>query len=207
MSETNQATILSWLGQKLVEAEKTLKTRDLMAHEWREGDDTEWAAAAALHPSTAALHPSTAGRIAEAERQDLIAVKCRHELEMLKKTFSAIIRIASLEAELAKAKASTEKIQADCDRLQAQCDGLTDIISSEDKNWRLRLEYREIRQSLSRAKAMRNVCKAAAQMEKAAMDDKGFLAPDSARLNFNYLPAMKDLRNALARLRELEGGK
>lgn len=84
------AALLGWLGVKLAETEKTLKTREQMAATYRTGTNAEWDAEARLHPSTVGMKSYKADRIKEAEMQDRIAALIGHDRDMYRAAIAAL---------------------------------------------------------------------------------------------------------------------
>lgn len=81
---------LGWLSEKISEAEKAVKVRAEMAATCRSGTNAQWAAASSMHPSTVGRSPTKGERLVEAARHDRIAVKLRHDLQMLKAIAAAL---------------------------------------------------------------------------------------------------------------------
>ena len=68
--------LLGWLGDKLKDAEKSLKCREEMAFTWRGGTDKSW--------NAAGCKLTKSQRLAQADTHSRIAVKCRREVSMFK---------------------------------------------------------------------------------------------------------------------------
>jgi len=83
--------LLEWIRGKIREAEASLAARNEMERVWRGGTDKSWAKACSIHRTTSGKAPMTKQeRLKESERHHRIAVKCRHELEMLVMVFDAL---------------------------------------------------------------------------------------------------------------------
>lgn len=68
--------LVKFIRLKIADARRTLKCREQMAKVWRSGTDAEWRAVG--------CRKSKAQRLDDARIHDRIAVKNRHELEMLR---------------------------------------------------------------------------------------------------------------------------
>lgn len=107
--------LLGWLHVKLADAERALAAREQAASVWKSGTDEEWAASAKLHPGTAKAPPLTkAERMKTARREEGIATKCRHEVEMFKAVLSALVPSDG------KAATATEDLESETLRPQGQ---------------------------------------------------------------------------------------
>lgn len=82
--------LLGWLGGKLAEAEKTLKSREQMAATCRTGTNAEWNAASKMHPSTVGMKSTKAERLKEAQMHDRIADRLRHDRDMFRTTINLL---------------------------------------------------------------------------------------------------------------------
>ncbi len=78
------ASLSQWLADKLKLAEEALRAREQAVEVWKSGTNESWAAAARMHPSTAGKPMSKAERMTAAARASRIAIKCRHDVEMIK---------------------------------------------------------------------------------------------------------------------------
>jgi len=86
--------ITEFLQEKLAKAEMALRAREEAASTWRGGTDAEWREADQVYPSTRHLPPITkAERLAEADREDRIAEKCRRDIEMFQAAIAILDRL------------------------------------------------------------------------------------------------------------------
>lgn len=73
---------MRFIENKIVEAEKTLQTREGMRDEWLVGNDSDWRAGPRVAPGSKFI--PRAERIKLSERDGRIAEKNRQELQMFK---------------------------------------------------------------------------------------------------------------------------
>ena len=103
MSETNQSesaktvgsnvglgAVVDFIKVKLAEAERSVKCREQGEACFRGGTDSDWKSAANMHSSTRGRAMSKAQRMAAANAEKRIAVKCRREVELFKATLEML---------------------------------------------------------------------------------------------------------------------